>query len=146
VTSASALKDLYISTNPLISGFAISLALSVVFFVVSEANKNYSQVDRCWSLLPTFYNAHYWLWANLNGLQSQRLDALLALGCIWSTRLTYNYWRKGGYTVGSEDYRWAIVKKDINTPLWIIFNLTFISIIQSVRKILSDHLSTAASY
>ncbi len=21
-------------------------------------------------------------------------------------RLTYNYWRKGGYNVGSEDYRW----------------------------------------
>lgn len=21
-------------------------------------------------------------------------------------RLTYNYWRRGGYKVGSEDYRW----------------------------------------
>lgn len=23
-------------------------------------------------------------------------------------RLTFNYWRKGGYTVGSEDYRWYV--------------------------------------
>ncbi|EDN08820.1 conserved hypothetical protein [Histoplasma mississippiense (nom. inval.)] len=23
-------------------------------------------------------------------------------------RLTFNYWRRGGYSVGSEDYRWAI--------------------------------------
>lgn len=21
-------------------------------------------------------------------------------------RLTFNYWRKGGYSIGSEDYRW----------------------------------------
>lgn len=23
-------------------------------------------------------------------------------------RLTFNYWRKGGYNVGSEDYRWSV--------------------------------------
>jgi hypothetical protein len=24
------------------------------------------------------------------------------------TRLTFNYFRKGGYSVGSEDYRWFV--------------------------------------
>lgn len=23
-------------------------------------------------------------------------------------RLTFNYWRKGGYQIGSEDYRWFV--------------------------------------
>ncbi|KAG9972254.1 hypothetical protein KCU78_g23403, partial [Aureobasidium melanogenum] len=63
-----ALKHLYLSTNPLISGLAFALAITPIFLVVSEVNKNYSQVDRCWSLLPTVYNIHYNVWARLNGL------------------------------------------------------------------------------
>lgn len=47
------LKLLYMSTNPLIMAFAISLALSLIFLVISEINKNYSQVDRVWSILPS---------------------------------------------------------------------------------------------
>lgn len=149
VTSFESLKSLYISTNPVISSFAFSLFASVVFLVVSEVNRNYSQVDRCWSLLPTFYNAHYTLWAHLNGLPTQRLDALLVASCIWSvcrvvfervctktdvskTRLTFNYWRKGGYSVGSEDYRWEIVKSKVPALAFFLFNVSFISTIQSV--------------
>jgi len=52
--------------------------------VVSEANKNYSQVDRCWSILPTVYIAHFDLWAHLAGIPSQRLDAALLYSTIWS--------------------------------------------------------------
>jgi len=47
-------------------------------------------------------------------------------------RLTYNYWRKGGYTRGSEDYRWAVIKKYFNEPIWVIFNAIIISLFQSV--------------
>lgn len=47
--------------------------------------------------------------------------------------MTFNYWRKGGYNIGSEDYRWEIVKNQINNRfLFFLFNLTFISTIQSV--------------
>lgn len=52
-TSFNDLKLLYLSTNPLIMAFAISLALSPIFLVISEINKNYSQVDRVWSILPS---------------------------------------------------------------------------------------------
>ncbi|KAJ4391403.1 hypothetical protein N0V93_005020 [Gnomoniopsis smithogilvyi] len=126
------LLNLYTQTNPLISGFAISVALGGVFLVVAEFNKNYSQVDRCWSILPTFYIAHFDLWARLAGVPSQRIDAILVFGIAWSARLTYNYWRKGGYTVGSEDYRWEIIQKHI--PVWAfkLLNVTFISFMQSV--------------
>ncbi|KAF3770001.1 DUF1295-domain-containing protein [Cryphonectria parasitica EP155] len=124
--------DVYTQTNPLISGFAISVFFGAIFLVVAEFNKNYSQVDRCWSLLPTFYIAHFDLWARLTGVPSARIDALLAFSAVWSARLTYNYWRKGGYTVGSEDYRWDIIRDTI--PVWAfkILNVTFISFQQSI--------------
>jgi steroid 5-alpha reductase family enzyme len=80
------------------------------------------------------YIAHFNLWAHLAGLPTARLNHLLVFGIAWSTRLTYNYWRKGGYTVGSEDYRWELLQKKIKGPLWFIFNVTFISLIQSVSE------------
>jgi steroid 5-alpha reductase family enzyme len=46
--------------------------------------------------------------------------------------LTYNYYRKGGYSIGSEDYRWAIVKRNVGPTLFFIFNITFISLGQSL--------------
>lgn len=130
--SDGSLRALYVGTNPLISAFAFSLVLAVVFLIVSEINKNYSQVDRLWSLLPTFYLAHFNVWARMAGLPSQRLDVMLLFGVMWSIRLTYNYARKGGYNVGSEDYRWEIVRK--HAPAWAfhILNLVFISFMQSV--------------
>ena len=48
------------------------------------------------------------------------------------TRLTFNYARKGGYSIGSEDYRWEILRENISPPLFFVFNVTFISLIQSV--------------
>lgn len=87
VTNPQALKILYVSTNPLISAFSISLFLSPIFLLAAEINRNYSQVDRFWSLLPTFYNAHFVLYAHLLGLPTARLDAVLITSVIWSVRL-----------------------------------------------------------
>ena len=150
-TNPAALKQIYLDTNPLISAFAFSLAISPIFLIVSEINKNYSQVDRLWSILPTIYNAHYVIYAHLMGFETKRLDTLLAASCIWSVsvcirpllwlllimlpiqvRLTFNYWRKGGYTIGSEDYRWEIVRSKISPTLFFLFNVVFISLAQSV--------------
>lgn len=78
------LKNLYLATNPLISGFALSLALAPLFLLVSEVNKNYSQVDRLWPVLPTLYNAHYVLFAHMSGLDTSRLDNLIAFSVVWS--------------------------------------------------------------
>jgi len=76
--------ELYTTTNPVISGFAFSFLLGAAFLVSAEINRNYSQIDRFWSLLPTFYIAHFDLWARLNGFPSQRLDAALFFGVMWS--------------------------------------------------------------
>ncbi|EXJ77368.1 hypothetical protein A1O3_09594 [Capronia epimyces CBS 606.96] len=130
--SPAALKQLYLDTNPLVTAVAFSLALAPVFLLVSEVNKNYSQVDRVWSILPTIYNLHYALYARLAGLRTTRLDVAAAISVVWTTRLTYNYFRKGGYSVGSEDYRWAIVKEHIGPAVFFVFNVLFISLYQSL--------------
>ena len=84
--SSRALGVLYVSTNPLISAFAFTLFLFIPFFLGSEINRNYSQVDRAWSILPTVYNAHYAIYAHAVGLPTQRVDTVLALSLIWSVR------------------------------------------------------------
>lgn len=131
--SVSALVDLFASTNPLLSGCLFALFLGVVAFIAGEVNKNYSQVDRMWSIVPMIYFLHYNLWARQTGIASARLDLALLCVTLWGTRLTYNFWRKGGYYKGGEDYRWEMVR-DYLTPLQMsIFNLIFISFIQTVR-------------
>lgn len=105
-SSPTELKNIYLATNPLISAFAFSIFLAPLFLLFSELNRNYSQVDRFWSILPTVYNAHFVAYAHLSGLPTSRLDHMIAFSTVWSLRLTFNYWRKGGYSIGSEDYRW----------------------------------------
>lgn len=78
------LRAIYLATNPLISALALSLFLAPVFLIVSEINRNYSQVDRCWSILPTIYNAHFTLYAHMSGLPTERLDYLLTCSVVWS--------------------------------------------------------------
>lgn len=80
------LQKIYLATNPLIAGFAISLFIVPIFVLISEINRNYSQVDRAWSILPTVYNAHFVLYAHLAGLSTSGLDNLLACSVIWSVR------------------------------------------------------------
>ncbi|KAH6897253.1 hypothetical protein B0T10DRAFT_506833 [Thelonectria olida] len=132
IANPSGLGQLYVDTNPLISAFGLSVAFGAIFLVVSEINRNWSQVDRMWSILPNFYILHLAVWARLAGLSHSRLDLVAVFSTIWSVRLTFNYWRRGGYQVGSEDYRWAIVKDHIPDIAFFILNVTFISFIQSV--------------
>lgn len=79
-----ALTQIYLSTNPLISALAFSLFLSPVFLIVSEVNKNHSQIDRFWSILPTIYNAHFTIYAHALGLPTRQLDTVLVLSTLWS--------------------------------------------------------------
>ena len=132
ITNPFALKQIYIDTSPLVTAFAFCLAISPIFLVVSEVNKNYSQVDRVWSILPTIYNIHYAVWAYAAGYDTARIGALALASTIWTTRLTYNYWRRGGYSVGSEDYRWYYVKDYAGEVGMFLFNVVFISLAQSV--------------
>ncbi|KAL8984284.1 MAG: hypothetical protein Q9177_004743 [Variospora cf. flavescens] len=83
-TDLQALKAIYLNTNPLVSAFAFSLFLVPIFLVISEINRNYSQVDRVWSILPTVYNLHYVTYAHAKNLPTQRLNSLAIISVIWS--------------------------------------------------------------
>lgn len=85
-----ALTQIYLSTNPLVSALAFSLFLSPVFLIVSEVNKNHSQIDRFWSILPTVYNAHYAIYAHALGLPTRQLDTVLVLSTLWSVSFQQN--------------------------------------------------------
>lgn len=87
ISDPNALKYIYLSTNPLLSAFAFCLFTVPIFIIAAEVNRNYSQVDRFWSLLPTFYNVHFALYAHAKGLPTQRLDILALVSTLWSVRL-----------------------------------------------------------
>ena len=87
VTKHAALQQLYLDTNPLITSIAIAFALAPIFLVVSELNKNYSQVDRVWSILPTIYNLQYAIYAHVARVHTTRLDVLCAISLLWSVSI-----------------------------------------------------------
>jgi len=47
-------------------------------------------------------------------------------------RLSYNTWRRGLFSLTDEDYRWAVVRRNI--PVWAfkVLNFTFIAVIQNI--------------
>ncbi|MEY3053094.1 MAG: hypothetical protein RLY31_2879 [Bacteroidota bacterium] len=106
---------------------------ALLCFVVSQLTGNYSQVDKLWSLMPIGY-AWYFAWAVDF---SERQVVMAVLVTIWGVRLTYNFWRKGGYHwlpwKGEEDYRWKVLRQHpaLEGKLrWTLFNFFFISIYQ----------------
>ncbi|EER44160.1 DUF1295 domain-containing protein [Histoplasma capsulatum H143] len=64
-TDIQALQHIYVTTNPFITAIAFAIFLAPVFLIASEVTRNYSQVDRSWSILPIVYNVHYSVWVSL---------------------------------------------------------------------------------
>ncbi len=113
--------------------FWIYIAAAGLCFIISSLSKNYSQVDKLWSIIPIIY---VWVVCIQNNYES-RLLLMAILATLWGIRLTYNFARRGGYSLkfweGEEDYRWAILreKPEFQSPIrWMIFNLLFISYYQ----------------
>jgi steroid 5-alpha reductase family enzyme len=127
----------------------VMLSAVVVCFVVSEITRNYSQVDKLWSLMPVIYSI-----IALTAFPSPRLWIMTILVAAWGFRLSYNFSRKGGYNIipwkGEEDYRWKIMQKKpaLRGRLRFgLFNLFFISFYQHfLILIFSAPLILAAGY
>lgn len=118
--------------DPFSSGILIVLSLAIICFIMSIITKNYSQVDRLWSLLPIYFTFHFSIlhYKTMEEIPP-RSFIMLFLVIIWGMRLTFNFWRKGGYSLKEEDYRWRYVKKAVNNEfLWILFNIFFICLFQ----------------
>lgn len=111
----------------------VYLAAALLSFVVSTLSKNYSQVDKLWSLIPL---AYVWITAMKSGMEP-RIVLMALVVTVWGLRLTYNFSRRGGYSIrfwtGEEDYRWAVLraKPELSAKWrWMLFNLLFISLYQ----------------
>jgi steroid 5-alpha reductase family enzyme len=90
--------------------------LSVIF-------REYSWVDRIWSVVPPLYVGWYAYQCGWH----PRLIVLTVITALWGARLTFNYWRKGGYAPGGEDYRWAILRERMSPIAYQAFNIGFIA-------------------
>lgn len=111
----------------------IYLIAAFACFLISTISKNYSQVDKLWSTIPIVY---VWVvcW---NGEFESRLVLMAVLVTVWGLRLTYNFSRRGGYSLkfweGEEDYRWAVLRAKPEFQgawKWNSFNFFFISLYQ----------------
>jgi steroid 5-alpha reductase family enzyme len=116
----------------------LCLAVVLITFVTSAATRNYSQVDKLWSIVPFLYT---WI------LVCDSRTFLMALvATIWGFRLTWNFNRRGGYKWppwdGDEDYRWKYIQDGFfikmlqNKIVWALFNFGFISLFQNVLLLL----------
>jgi steroid 5-alpha reductase family enzyme len=128
-----ALKD----ADPAVKGcLCVCWTVAALCFVVSSLTGNVSQVDKLWSILPCVYA---WIL-----LKDTRTAVMAGLVTLWGMRLSYNFYRRGGYTFpkvwcGEEDYRWPALRSGsipqlsfLKHPLvWTLFNLLFISTYQN---------------
>ncbi|MDF3027980.1 MAG: hypothetical protein K0S23_2287 [Fluviicola sp.] len=100
-----------------------------VCFLLGEITRNYSQIDKLWSIIPIYYVWHI----AYAGDFEPRLVLMAVVVSIWGIRLTYNFGRRGAYQwkfwTGEEDYRWGVLRKKpgfSNRFVWMLFNLFFI--------------------
>lgn len=122
--------------GPLEFTLYLCLSLALICFVLSYAADNYSYVDKLWSITPVIYTWIYWGYGVASDRGDvKRLTVYAFLITLWGVRLTANFYRKGGYRLSDEDYRWVYVRKMIGDSRGLkfqLFNLGFISLFQHI--------------
>ena len=121
--------DLNLIPHPLTGtpfGTALDLAILIgaLALGLSLLTREYGWVDRFWALAPPIFCL---LVAADAGYESARLNLMTVLITLWSARLTHNYWRKGGFKLGGEDYRWIYMRKKMGELRFQLMNCTFIA-------------------
>jgi steroid 5-alpha reductase family enzyme len=122
------LIDLYMSTDPLTTSLWVAGGFALLCWVLSLITKEYSWVDRLWSITPPLFAVHF---AAYLGFSDARLNLMAGLAVLWGVRLTYNFARKGGYKPGGEDYRWEEIQGKIGPAWFQVLNATFLAPFQN---------------
>jgi steroid 5-alpha reductase family enzyme len=112
---------------PLVVCLVVCAVFTVGTWLASVLTREYSWVDRIWSVAPVVY---VWTFA-VAGAFDARLVLMAVLVTLWGIRLTFNFARKGGYRPGGEDYRWAVLRDRMPPAAFQLFNVGFISIYQN---------------
>ncbi|WP_434419880.1 DUF1295 domain-containing protein [Nannocystis pusilla] len=118
--------------DPLHAASLACLGAATLCWLLGALTREYSWVDRLWSILPPAYVA--WFASHSHG--DPRLTVMTILAVLWGARLTYNFARKGGYAPGGEDYRWVELRRRLSPPLFAAFNLVFIAFFQNILLLL----------
>lgn len=118
--------------DPLLVCLVICAVTTALTWLASVLTREYSWVDRIWSVVPVVY---VWVFA-VAGAFDARLVLMAMLVTAWGIRLTANFARKGGYRPGGEDYRWAVLRGRMSGWQFGAFNLLFISIYQNALILL----------
>jgi len=139
IAQLSSSSESTIINNPYQSTFVTCNIIAILCFLISSFTGNFSQVDKLWSIVPAIYA---WMC-----ITDTRTKLMAFLTTLWSVRLTYNFYRRGGYDGcpcnlfgGEEDYRWEILRRGTLGGWWTlltnkfilsVFNLVFISFYQN---------------
>ncbi len=119
---------------PLLVTMILTAACILYSFFYGLLTRNYSSVDRLWSVLPAVY-VLIWLPGFIG---SPRFIIAGVIVIAWAVRLSRNFAVKGGFKVDKgrftgEDYRWEVMRKKIpGRVVFEIFNFFFISHFQLV--------------
>lgn len=103
-------------------------AIAGLCWLLGVVTREYSWVDRLWSILPVGYVAWF---ASRAGFADLRLNVMALLVLAWGARLTFNFARKGGYAKGGEDYRWAVLRAKMSPWQWHVFAFFFVAGVQN---------------
>ncbi len=119
--------------HPLLICLAIYVGVCLAVLLLSVTSREYSWVDRIWSIIPVVYVG---IFAGAASFADPRLDVMFGLVALWGLRLTFNFARKGGYARGGEDYRWAVLRGRMRPWQFQVFNLLFITFYQNAILLL----------
>lgn len=119
--------------TPLNVAIALCAVVTFLCWLLSVIHRNYSQVDRIWSIVPIVYVGWF---AYSAGFRDVRLNVMAVLVLLWGARLTFNFARKGGYKPGGEDYRWPVLQERLGPVKFQLFNATFIAPYQNLLLLL----------
>lgn len=117
--------------SPLTLALWICGAVTAACWLASVLTREYSWTDRVWSIAPVAY-----AWVFAARADDARATLVAILVSLWGARLTFNFARKGGYTPGGEDYRWAILRGLLPGWRFAAFNLLFIAAYQNALLLL----------
>ncbi|CCW60981.1 unnamed protein product [Phytomonas sp. EM1] len=121
--------------------FALMVTICVLTFVASQVTGNFSWMDRIWPGAPIIFAwtiVYYTMGGgNPHGIKGPYVNVATVYASfitLWGVRLAYNFYRRGGYCCGGEDYRWDYVRTWRvlrNRVVRALFNLFLVSIFQS---------------
>jgi len=92
----------YCSSGALEWSVVATTIFGTITWVLTITTREYSWVDRVWSLIPIFYNVHFvYHQSRCTDIPvNTRQLVMVGLISLWGLRLTYNFFRKGGYAKG----------------------------------------------